>query len=277
MPSTGTSNTAGGALLVERDGHVVTWTINRPALRNPISEPDVIEELEAAVAAVNADPTVHCAILTGRGTEFSSGGNVKHMRDRVGMSGGSPAELRRGYRHGIQRIPRALYHCEIPVLAAVNGPAIGVGCDLALMCDIRLASASATAAFAESFVKVGIVPGDGLAWPLPQAIGASRAAQMVYTGAATDAGTALQWGLVSEVIEPEVLLDAAHVLARQIAANSPQIVRMTKRLLREGQHKTLESHLELSAAMQTIAHHTADHYEAVDALLDKRTPKFGGS
>ncbi len=108
------------AVLTTREGDIVTWTLNRPEARNPISEPDVIEALENAVADVNGDPSVRVAIVTGAGSAFSSGGNVKHMRDRAGMFGGSPADLRQGYRHGIQRIPLALYHCEVPTIAAVK-------------------------------------------------------------------------------------------------------------------------------------------------------------
>lgn len=262
------------AVLTERDGDVVIWTLNRPDARNPISEPDTIEALEDAVASVNADDSVRAAIITGAGTAFSSGGNVKHMRDREGMFGGTPAELRQGYRHGIQRIPRALYHCEVPTIAAVNGPAIGAGCDLTLMCDMRIASTNAK--FAESFVKVGLIPGDGGAWLLPRAIGQARASEMAFTGEAIDAATALEWGLVSKLTEPDELLPAAIVLANRVAANPPHVLRMTKKLMREGQHQSLESLLELSAAMQALAHHTEDHHEAVGAMLDRRSPKFTG-
>lgn len=255
------------ALLRDRDGHVETWTLNRPDTRNPISEPDVVDALVAAVDEVNHDQSVRAVILTGAGSAFSSGGNVKHMRDKAGMFGGTPAELRQGYRHGIQRIPRALYHCEVPTIAAVNGPAIGAGCDLALLCDLRIASSRAV--FAESFVKVGIIAGDGGAWLLPRAIGQARAAEMAFTGEPVDAARALEWGLVSQVVEPEALLDAARALAARVVANPPHALRMTKRLLREGQHQSLESLLELSAAMQAVAHHTADHHEAVAAMLKK--------
>ncbi|WP_415847484.1 enoyl-CoA hydratase-related protein, partial [Tsukamurella strandjordii] len=110
-------------LLIERDGTVVTWTLNDPAARNPVSDEAVIAAIETAVADVNRDDSVRAVILTGAGSAFSSGGNVKHMRDREGMFGGTPTEQRQGYRHGIQRIPRALYHCEVPTIAAVNGPA----------------------------------------------------------------------------------------------------------------------------------------------------------
>ncbi len=261
-------------LLVAHQDGVCILTLNRPEMRNPISDADMIAALEEAVADVNRDRSVRAVILTGAGSAFSSGGNVKHMQDRDGMFGGTPAQLRDGYRNGIQRIPRALYHCEVPTIAAVNGPAIGAGCDLALMCDIRIASQNAR--FAESFVKVGIIPGDGGAWLLPRAIGLSRACEMAFTGDAIDAATALAWGMVSQVVAPEALMDSALALARRITANPPDVLRMTKKLMREGQHLSLESLLELSAAMQALAHHTSDHREAVDAMLARRAPSFTG-
>ncbi|MFD1812662.1 crotonase/enoyl-CoA hydratase family protein [Rhodococcus gannanensis] len=262
------------AIEISRDGDIVTWTLNRPETRNVISEPDMVAAFEDAVAAVNADRTVRVVVLAANGPAFSSGGNVKHMRDRVGMFGGAPAELRDGYRGGIQRIPKVLYHCEVPVIAAVGGPAIGAGCDLALMCDMRVASTAAK--FAESFVKLGIIPGDGGAWLLPRAVGLARAAEMAFTGDAIDAETALDWGLVSRVVEPDELLPTARALAERVAVNPPQALRMTKKLIREGQHQSLESLLELSAAMQALAHHTRDHHEAVAAMLEKRPAVFTG-
>ncbi|ADG78047.1 Enoyl-CoA hydratase/isomerase OS=Tsukamurella paurometabola (strain ATCC 8368 / DSM / CCUG 35730/ CIP 100753 / JCM 10117 / KCTC 9821 / NBRC 16120 / NCIMB 702349 / NCTC 13040) OX=521096 GN=Tpau_1419 PE=3 SV=1 [Tsukamurella paurometabola] len=261
-------------ILIERNGPVVTWTLNDPAARNPVSDEAVIAAIESAVADVNRDDTVRAVILTGAGSAFSSGGNIKHMRDREGMFGGAPAAQRQGYRHGIQRIPRAVYHCEVPTIAAVNGPAIGAGCDLTMMCDLRVASTRAV--FAESFVKVGLIPGDGGAWLLPRIVGMARATKMAFTGESVDAKTALAWGMVSSVVEPDELLPAARDLAEQIAANPPQALRMTKRLLREGQHLSLDALLELSAAMQAIAHTTDDHREAVTAMLDKRPPEFTG-
>lgn len=261
------------ALRVERDGHLQTWTLNRPERRNAIDS-DMVEEIEAAVEAVNSDQSVRAVVLTGQGSAFSSGGNVKHMSERKGMFAGTPADVRQGYRQGIQRIPRALHQCEVPLIAAVNGPAIGAGCDLALLCDVRLASSDA--AFAESFVKLGIVPGDGGAWLLPRAVGASRAAEMALTGRTIDARTAEEWGLVSSVVDPADLVATATALAREIARNPPQVLRMVKRLLREGTHQNLDTHLELSAALQSLAHHTIDHEEAVSAMLERRDPVFRG-
>ncbi|MEH1098928.1 crotonase/enoyl-CoA hydratase family protein [Micromonospora sp. CPCC 205561] len=261
-------------VLVERDGFVETWTINLPEARNPISGDDVIDALVARVDAVNADRSVRAVVLTGAGSAFSAGGNVKDMADRVGLFGGAPHELRDGYRRGIQRIPRAMYACDVPLIAAVNGAAVGAGCDLALMCDLRIASERAF--FAESFVKLGIIPGDGGAWLLPRAVGAARAAEMALTGDRVDAATALEWGLVSRVVPHEELLTEARRLADRVAANPPHAVRMAKKLLREAQHQSLDSILELSAAMQALAHQTRDHDEAVRAFLDRREPRFTG-
>ncbi|MCW4352477.1 crotonase/enoyl-CoA hydratase family protein [Hoyosella sp. YIM 151337] len=261
-------------VLVTRENHIVTWTLNLPDQRNPISDQAVVDRLTELIWEANRDMDVRVAILTGAGKGFSSGGNIKHMADRQGIFGGAPHQQRNGYRNGIQRIPLALYHCEIPVIAAVNGAAIGAGCDLALMCDMRIAAD--TAVFAESFIKLGIIPGDGGAWLLPRAVGNARAAEMAFTGDAIDAQTALEWGLVSKVVPGAALMGEAHALARRVAANPPHALRMTKKLLREGQKLGLESLLELSAAMQPLAHHTSDHVEAVEAFMEKRAPHFTG-
>ena len=162
----------------------------------------------------------------------------------------------------------------MPIIAAVNGPAIGAGLDLACMCDLRIAGKSAK--FAESFVKLGIIPGDGGAWLLQRVVGFSKAAEMSLTGDMLDAEEALACGLVSRVVPDEDLLDAARALAAKIAANPPFAVRMTKRLLWEARRADLATVLEMSAAMQAVAHATGDHEEAVDAFLEKRTPQFKG-
>ncbi|MCY1288232.1 Short-chain-enoyl-CoA hydratase [compost metagenome] len=184
-------------------------------------------------------------------------------------------EIRQDYRCGIQRLPLALFNLEVPVIAAVNGAAMGAGLDLTCMCDIRIASERAQ--FAESFVKLGIIPGDGGAWLLPRVIGLSRAAEMTFTGQAIDAKTALEWNLVSRVVAPEALLPTAYELAGRIAANPPHAVRLAKRLMREAMHTRLDTLLELSAGFQALSHQTADHREAVQAFLDKRTPVFSGN
>jgi enoyl-CoA hydratase/carnithine racemase len=141
------------------------------------------------------------------------------------------------------------------------------------MCDVRIASEKAK--FAESFVKLGIVPGDGGAWLLPRVIGMPKASIMALTGDMIDAAKALEWGLVAEVVPEKELQSAAYELAQRMASNPAHALRLTKRLLREGQHMRLDSLLEMSAAFQSIAHHTEDHSEAVAAFVEKRSPEYG--
>lgn len=259
-------------LQIERDGPIVTVRMNHPDTRNALTTPEQIEEFVQLCAQLRRDRSARVMVLTGNGSAFCAGGNVKDMRDRSGIFAGSPYELRDTYRDGIQRIPLALYELDIPVIAAVNGPAIGAGLDLACMCDIRLASP--TAIFAESFVRLGIVPGDGGAWLLPRIIGIPKASLMAFTGDTIDAAKAVDWGLVEQVCTHETLQSEAQALAKRIASNPGHALRLCKRLLREGQHMRLDSLLELSAAYQSIAHHTADHEEAVAAFVEKRPASY---
>lgn len=212
----------------QRDG-IMVLTMDRPNERNVLTDEAQFREFVETCDAINADRSVRAVTLTGRGSAFCAGGNVKAMRDRTGMFAGSPLQLRANYRDGLQRIPLALYNLEVPTIAAVNGAAIGAGCDLACMCDIRIASEKAS--FAESFVKVSIVPGDGGAWLLQRAVGLSKACEMSFTGDAIDAREALACGLVSRVVTAEALLDDAHALASRIAANPAGVLRLTKRLI----------------------------------------------
>lgn len=259
-------------LQIEREGGIVTVRMNHPDTRNALTTPEQIQEFVDLCAELRRDRSVRVMVLTGNGSAFCAGGNVKDMHERGGIFAGSPYELRNTYRDGIQRIPLAIYELDIPVIAAVNGPAIGAGLDLACMCDIRLAAPKAI--FAESFVRLGIVPGDGGAWLLPRIIGIPKASLMAFTGDAIDAAKALEWGLVEQVCTHETLQSEAQALARRVASNPGHALRLTKRLLREGQHMRLDSLLELSAAYQALAHHTEDHQEAVSAFVDKRDPIY---
>jgi enoyl-CoA hydratase/carnithine racemase len=249
---------------------VQTLTLNMPELRNPISSPAMTQALIDAVNAADSDPLVRVVVLTGAGSAFSSGGDIRDMKPGKGLSDDDPNKTRLNYRRGIQRIPIAFDALEVPVIAAVNGPAIGAGCDLACMCDVRVAGESAK--FAESFVKLGIIPGDGGAWFLPQVVGFAKAAEMALTGDAIGAQEALSWGLVTKVVPDDMLKGEARSLAQRIAANPRHSTRMAKRLLREGQDGSLRSVLELSAAMQALAHTQIEHHEAVAAFLEKRRP-----
>ena len=259
-------------LKIERDGPIVIASLDRPEQRNAISETAHSEEIAQFCDDMTRDRSVRAVVLTGEGSAFCAGGNVKDMANREGMFAGSPYEIRNRYRTGIQLIPTALYDLEVPVVAAVNGPAIGAGLDLACMADIRIASEKAI--FGETFVKLGIIPGDGGAWLLPRVIGMARASQLTLTGEIIDAAKALEFGLVSEVVAPDRCVPRAVEIAQMIAANPGHSTRMAKRLLREGQDMKLAPLLELSAAYQALAHHTEDHHEAIDAFTGKRDPQF---
>jgi 2-(1,2-epoxy-1,2-dihydrophenyl)acetyl-CoA isomerase len=260
----------------EKFARVAVITMNRPDSRNAITSHQDCIDLVAAFQRADQDLEISVAILTGAGTAFCAGGDLKAMKARSGIGPlATPADTRLNYKKGVHAVARALQDVEIVTLAAVNGPAIGLGLDIAALCDLRLISE--TARVASSFVKVGIVPGDGGAWVLQKAIGYSRAAEMMLTGDQYAAHEVVAMGLFNRAVAPEKLLDEARALAERVAVNPPRAIRMTKRLLREAQHARYADILELSAAYQAIAHETADNLEAIDAFIEKRPPKFTGA
>ena len=161
----------GEFLIYEQTGAVVTLIMNNPEKRNALGGDYQANDFTDACQRINANMDVKAVILTGAGKAFSAGGDIFAMRDKTGPSAGTPVNIRNNYRTGIQRIPLAFYNLEVPTIAAVNGAAIGAGCDLSMMCDMRIASEYAK--FAQSFVKLGIIPGDGGAWFLPRVVGMS--------------------------------------------------------------------------------------------------------
>ena len=262
-------------ITVEKRGPVALLTLDRPESLNALGAPGDGDAVAVACAKIDADPEVRCAVLTGAGRAFSSGGDLKAMQARTGSFAGSGVEIRQQYRANIHRLVRALYGLDVPLVAAVNGPAIGLGCDVACLADIRLASE--TARFGVTFLKIGLIPGDGGAWLLPRVIGMSRAAELLYTGRVIDAATAADWGLVSKVIAPDALLAEALALAEEIARQPPHALRLAKMLLRQGGNLSYDAMLEMSASSQALSHLTADHLEGVTATLEKRDPRFRGA
>jgi enoyl-CoA hydratase/carnithine racemase len=249
-------------------------TMDDPATRNAIG-PDLTGELVAAINSANTDMTVGCIILTGAGSTFCAGGNVKAMYQRTGHFSGNAAQIRRAYIEGVQSIARALNGCEVPVIAAVNGAALGAGLDIAVMCTIRIASE--TACFAESFIRLGLVSAAGGAWFLSRAIGASAAAELTLTGEVLEAAGALRLGLISRIVPAEELMSVAQQMAAQIVKNPIHSIRLNTRLLRESGRLDLTASLELAAAMQAIVQQTDDQHEAVAAVVEKREAVFKGS
>lgn len=262
-------------LLFEKNGHVVTLTMNRPDERNPLGMHGDGDNFTEAADRINNDNEVRCVILTGAGKAFSAGGNLKAMRDREGLFGSSPLEMRdEAYRKNIHRLVRALWNIEVPTIGAINGPAIGLGNDVGCTCDIRISAD--TAKFGATFLKVGLIPGDGGSWLLPRVIGWSNASRLFFTGDVVDAETAKSWGLVSDIVPADKLMEEANILAARIAQQPPQSLRMTKRLMRDGMSASFDTIMEMSASMQVIVQNTEDHLEAVNAFFDKRQPEFKG-
>ncbi|MET0385288.1 MAG: crotonase/enoyl-CoA hydratase family protein [Polyangiales bacterium] len=261
-------------ITLEKQGPIAILTLNRPEALNALGEPGDGDKVAAACGEINADPAIRCAILTGAGKAFSAGGNVKAMQSRTGAFGGDPFRVRSGYKGNVHRIVDGLFNLEVPLIAAVNGAAIGLGCDVACMADIRISAD--TAKFGVTFLKLGLIPGDGGAWLLPRVVGFSRACELLFTGDVIDAKQALEWGLVSKVVPGDQLLDEAKALATRIAKQAPSALRLAKSLLRQGQTATYQAVMEMSAAGQALMHHTKDHEEGVAAILEKRDPVFTG-
>ena len=263
-----------GLITEEKRGAILIWTLDREARLNALPDLGDGDEVAAACERVNADPSIRCVVLTGAGRAFSAGGDLTAMRDRRDLFEGSGAAIRERYRRVVHRIVRSLYGLEVPLIAAVNGPAMGLGCDIAGLGDIRIASDRAS--FGVPFLKLGIIPGDGGSWLLPRNIGYARAAELLFTARSIDATTAAEWGLVNRVVAHDDLMTEALAVAAQVAAQPPQALRMAKTLLRQGRDTTFDQMLEMSAAMQALAHLTEDHHEGVAAVLEKRPGDFTG-
>ena len=259
---------------LEIQGRTALLAFDRHDVRNALTGTKILEDLLAVTAWINRSRSVSVLVLTGNGSAFSAGGNVKDMRNRSGDFEGPVQDIEHAYRHGIQRMPRAISDLDVPVIAAVNGPAIGAGCDLACMCDIRIGGDSAR--FAESFVNLGIIPGDGGAWFLPRVVGMQRAAEMTYTGRAVGADEALAVGLLLEVVPDAELRHRALELAATIAAKPPVTLRYAKRLMRMAQSMPLDQFLDTCAVYQGVAHQTDDHHEALAAFFEKRPGVYHG-
>ncbi|SLN41924.1 enoyl-CoA hydratase-related protein [Oceanibacterium hippocampi] len=251
------------SLLVERRGPIAILTLNLPDERNILSGAGMIDGIVDALAAIGDDHEIRVAVLTGAGPAFSAGGDIKKMV----ATAASPDVLGKhtSYMQGIQRIPRAFANCDVPIIAAVNGPATGAGLDLACMCDIRIAGEKAR--FAESFIRLGILPGDGGAWFLPRVVGLPKAIEMTLTGDWLSAEEALECGLVTKLVPQDELMATALAQAERIARHSGPALRMTKSLLRRSLSIELEDMLRQVASLQAIAHSTPEHKEAVDRAV----------
>ena len=249
-------------VLLSVEGPVSTLVLDEPETRNAITSPEMLEGIITAIEDAPAETLV--LIITGAGAAFSAGGNIKDMAARRGLFAGTTSEIMEGYRRSIQRMTRAILETDLATIAAVNGPAVGAGFDLALGCDLRLGSTGAR--FAHTFVDLGIIPGDGGAWLLPRVVGWQRAAELSFTARMVGAEEAKEMGILLEVVAPEALVPRATELAGLIASKPAHSIRLAKRLLRQARTMDLSGFLDFSAALQAISHNTEAHREAVGRL-----------
>lgn len=253
--------------LLTLENNIATLTFNRHDVRNALTSTLIADDIVDTVNWVNKNKKIAVLVITGAGSAFSSGGNIKDMADRVGDFSGDVQALENKYREGIQRIPLALHKCEVPVIAAVNGPAIGAGFDVANMCDIRIASTKAK--FGETFANLGLIPGDGGAWFMQRLIGYQKAAELTFTGRVIDAQEAKSSGVVLEVVEPEELTFYVSDLANEMAAKPTASLRLTKRLMKMAQRTDLPDFLDVCAVYQGMCHNNPEHLDAVQTMLEK--------
>jgi enoyl-CoA hydratase/carnithine racemase len=254
-------------LVTKKDG-VALLTMSDVATMNAITDPVMLEDAISAFEDIQRDDSVRVCILTGVDKAFSSGGNVKDMINRKKMFAGEPLVLQEGYRKGIHRLSKLLYSFEKPLIAAVNGAAVGAGFDLAMLCDVRIASTKAR--FGSTFVNLAIIPGDGGAWLLNKVAGSQRAAELVLTGRIINANEALEMGLLLNVVEEGELLAEAQKLADSMACKSADTLRLAKRLLNSADRLSFTDHLELCAANQAMLHHAPEHEQALKKFFEKK-------
>jgi len=258
-------------LLYEVKDGVATLTLNRPERLNALGD-TLRDDLQDAVTLASDDPDVRVMIVTGAGKGFCSGGDVKAMSERKESGSGRP--LLEKVAPGRDRTVLALRDAPKPVIAAVNGAAAGAGFNLALCCDMRLASTAAK--FSQAFVKRGLHPDWGGTYFLPRIVGTAKACELIFTGAIIDADEALKLGIVSAVHAPEELLPAAHALARKIADGPPIAIRLAKRGIYHNLECDLRQALEYETFAQNICFDTEDAAEGIRAFVEKRAPSFRG-
>jgi enoyl-CoA hydratase/carnithine racemase len=253
----------------EVNNGVGTILLNRPHKKNAFTL-EMIDQWAAVLVAARTDQDVRALVLTGAGDGFCSGVDLDAFNQRES----SPLDAKRNLTGRIHRVAYALQDLDKPVIAAVNGVAVGAGMDMALMCDIRLAARSAR--FSEGYVRVGLVPGDGGCYFLPRLVGSARAIELLLTGDFVDASEAERIGIVNHVYDDDRLMEETMALARRLAGGPPVAIAMIKRALYQSANCDLRTALDLISSHMAVVQSTSDSQEAYRAFVEKRTPIFEG-
>ncbi len=256
-------------VLYRIERNIAIITLNRPEVKNVFSL-EMLTAWRQFLSEAREDKGVRVIVLTGKGDTFCSGANVRDLAEGKLKSW----EMKKFLWEGVQRIPLTLEDLDKPVIAAINGAATGAGLDMALMCDLRICSEKAK--LAESYILMGVAPGDGGAYFLPRLVGMGKAMELLLTGDMISPQEALDMGLVNRVVPHERLMEETLVLAEKIASKAPLAVAATKRAIYQAQTSTLRSHLDYISSQIALLSETEDHREAARAFLEKRKPVFIG-
>lgn len=258
-----------GYVIEDQTDRVRVLTLDRPEAMNALTLA-AARELGERLEEAAADPSVRSVVLTGAGGAFSAGGDTAFLLELPSMG---PEQVREVVYGAFQRPVRAMRTMTKPVIAAVNGPAVGAGCELAVAADLRIASERAR--FGEVWIRIGCVPALGGMFLLPRIVGLARATEMILTGEIIDAAEAYRMGLVSRVVPADRLLDEALALARSLAQGPAHALAVAKAALNRGLSSNLLAELEATAAAQFTCFATEDFAEGVRALAERRAPRFG--
>jgi enoyl-CoA hydratase/carnithine racemase len=250
------------------DNHVATILLNRPAKKNAFTV-TMIDEWAQFLVSLRTDRRVRAVVLTGAGGAFCSGADLGDLAADV-----TPLDRKRHLTDHIHRIAYALEDLEQPVIAAVEGPAVGAGMDMALMCDLRVISE--TARFSEGYVKVGLIPGDGGCYFLPRLVGISRALELLWTGRFVEADEAVRIGLANQLAPAGQALTEARALAQQLAAAPPVAIGMIKRATYQSARVDMRTALNLVSSDMGVVRATEDSKEAMQSFRERRTADYQG-
>jgi enoyl-CoA hydratase/carnithine racemase len=247
------------------DGHVALCRIDRPEARNALS-PEVMEEMAGAIEGFDADPEIRCIVIAGSDEVFASGADIGALRERT---------FQESLVHPSASFWKRLAACRTPMIAAVSGWALGGGCELALVCDLIVASE--TAEFGQPEITLGIIPGGGGTQRLARVVGKQRAMELVLTGRRIEAGEAERMGFVNVVTRKKQWLEQALELAQRIATRPPIAARLAKQAVLAADEAPMSAGLEIERRLYELSMATEDRIEGMDAFLEKRRPNFRGS